>query len=474
MPTVSRSEVHRLKKSNTHYKDFDTLCGYAKDLYNQGNYYIRQAFFISRDLRNNKKLSGEQESTLEEINEALKDYGKQKKNKNKIVLPVSATNSHLSYEFLVYYLKGFDCYKTLPAQTSEKVINALCQNWRGYYGAMKSYKSDKSTFSSLPKLPKYKNKDTGRVQITLTNQQCRVLDGNLVFPKSLGLKPYKVKTTKKLLHVSIVPYYKHLDIVLTYQIVTPELKPDNKKYLGIDIGASNLAALVTNLDLSPILITGKGLFHNNAKYSELVAKTKTKAKKVNNRYYTNLIDSLTVNNVSKTRDYIHKASRYIISYALANDIHTIVIGYNDNIKRTAMSKKNVQDLPLEEQIARKKARKTYVPIPHLQLIHMIQYKAEEVGIKVILTEEGYTSGTSFLDSELPTQEFYNKERRVKRGLFVSNTGVRINADVNGALQILKKVFPELTTFHKEYLNPVRVNADFKHLPRCPKRTMGVA
>lgn len=72
---------------------------------------------------------------------------------------------------------------------------------------------------------------------------------------------------------------------------------------------------------------------------------------------------------------------------------------------------------------------------------MIQYKAKNVGIAVITTEESYTSGTSFIDNEEPKKEFYNKKRRVKRGMFVSNSGIRINADLNGAYQIIKKVFP---------------------------------
>ncbi len=72
---------------------------------------------------------------------------------------------------------------------------------------------------------------------------------------------------------------------------------------------------------------------------------------------------------------------------------------------------------------------------------MIQYKAEEYGIAVILTEESYTSGTSFIDNEKPSKENYNKKRRIHRGLFVSNQGIKINADLNGAYQILRKAFP---------------------------------
>ena len=72
---------------------------------------------------------------------------------------------------------------------------------------------------------------------------------------------------------------------------------------------------------------------------------------------------------------------------------------------------------------------------------MIEYKAEEYGIAVVTTEESYTSGTSFIDNEEPVKENYNKSRRVHRGLFVSNSGITINADLNGAYQILKKVVP---------------------------------
>ena len=112
---------------------------------------------------------------------------------------------------------------------------------------------------------------------------------------------------------------------------------------------------------------------------------------------------------------------------MSNDIHTIVIGNNKNWK---------QSISLG-----KRTNQSFVSIPHRKLIEKIIYKARNAGVNVILTEESYTSGTSFLDGEPPTKEFYNKDRRIHRGLFVSNQGIRINADVNAAYQIMKKVFP---------------------------------
>lgn len=80
----------------------------------------------------------------------------------------------------------------------------------------------------------------------------------------------------------------------------------------------------------------------------------------------------------------------------------------------------------------KKVNQSFVGIPHQDFINKIIYKAENVGIKVILIEESYTSGTSFLDGELPIKENYNKSRRIFRGLFRSNKRKLINADLNGA------------------------------------------
>ena len=83
----------------------------------------------------------------------------------------------------------------------------------------------------------------------------------------------------------------------------------------------------------------------------------------------------------------------------------------------------------------------------------------DVLYKVVLTEESYTSGTSFLDNEFPKEQFYNKKRRIRRGLFKSNKNVLINADVNGSYQILKKVFPNAYANGIEgvVLHPIKVN-----------------
>ena len=139
------------------------------------------------------------------------------------------------------------------------------------------------------------------------------------------------------------------------------------------------------------------------------------------------MDRLTEKRNQKIDDYMHKASRTIIEYCEKLDINTIVIGKNSEWKQNSKLSKRVNQ--------------HFIQIPFARFIQMIQYKAIEKGIAVILTEESYTSGTSFIDNEEPVKSNYNKARRVHRGLFVAENKVEINADLNGAYQIIKKVFP---------------------------------
>ena len=104
----------------------------------------------------------------------------------------------------------------------------------------------------------------------------------------------------------------------------------------------------------------------------------------------------------------------------------------------------------------------FVQIPVQRIVELIKYKAELKGIEVAVIKESYTSGCSALDLEPITKKYYNKNRRVYRGLFKSNTGILINADVNGSLNILRKYdnsIPELIklAMGKGYVNnPIKL------------------
>ena len=285
----------------------------------------------------------------------------------------------------------------------------------------------------------------------LTNQQVRLRDNLLHFPKSFQgftMKPRCVRLDnfKKINQIRIVPTNQIFCVEIVYSIsVNDTLLPDSSRYMSIDLGLDNLATIVTNTGLNPIIVNGKGLKSNNQYYNKKNAHYQKVSKQMNNEFFTNRLYRLTQKRNFKIEDSLHKISKFIVTKAISNGIHTIVIGNNKDWKR---------DISLG-----RKVNQSFVTIPHQKLIEKIVYKARNVGINVILTEESYTSGTSFLDREFPQKEFYNKKRRQHRGLFVSNQGVRINADVNAAYQIMKKVFPNVFADGIEgvVFHPVRVD-----------------
>jgi putative transposase len=285
--------------------------------------------------------------------------------------------------------------------------------------------------------------------LILTNQNVKLKNDKLSFPRvfkgfSIKSKFIEREDFKSFQQVRFVPKQKYIIVELVYKIEVPDELEDNGRYMSIDIGVDNLATITNNYGETPIIVNGKGLKSMNQYYNKTISHYRSIAKQHNNYDYTNKMVKLTNKRNFKITDSIHKASRFIVNKAVEQNVSVIVVGHNKGWKQSSnMSKRNNQ---------------SFVDIPFNDLIHQIQYKAQEKGIKVIFTEESYTSGTSFLDNELPEKQFYNKSRRKYRGLFRSNNGVLINADVNGSYQILKKVFPNAYANGIEgvVLHPVKV------------------
>ena len=410
MTTVQQVEKHIVKKSHPHYSMFCEFTHLAKNLYNHANFLVRNEF--------------------------------------------AKTGAWLRYQKLDEMLRqdiDYPDYKNMmAAQSAQQTLRLLDDNWKSFFKAIKDWSRNKDKYTGKPKLPKYKPKD-GKMVFILTNQQVRLRDDLLYFPKSFRgftVKPRCVRLDnfKRINQIRIVPNNQIFCIEIVYSIsVSDILLQDNGRYMSIDLGLDNLATVVTNIGLNPVIVNGKGLKSNNQYYNKKNAHYQKVAKQMNDKSYTNRLCSLTQKRNFKIEDSLHKISKFIVTSALSNDIHTIVVGNNKDWKR---------DISLGKRV-----NQSFVTIPHQKLIEKIIYKARNVGINVILTEESYTSGTSFLDEEAPKKEFYDKKRRMHRGLFASNQGISINADVNAAYQIMKKVFPNVFTDGIEgaVLHPVRVN-----------------
>ena len=313
------------------------------------------------------------------------------------------------------------------ANTSQQCLRLLDKNWKSFFQSIKDYNKNPNKYLGRPKLPKYKSKNSRNILI-LTNQNCKINKGIIKFPKTFKGFYLKTKINNNLQQIRIVPKDRYIVIEVVYRVDDIEELIDNGRYIGIDLGLDNFATITNNCGLIPLVINGKGLKSINQYYNKKMSCYKSIAKRVNKLDYTNKMRRLTFKRNNKFEDYIHKASRFVVNYCKNNEINTIVIGNNKNWKQNSKMSKKVNQ--------------NFISIPHSSFIQKVQYKAEEFGIKVIITEEGYTSGTSFLDNELPIKMNYNKSRRKHRGLFVSNNGTKINADVNGSYQIIKKVFPK--------------------------------
>jgi IS605 OrfB family transposase len=197
---------------------------------------------------------------------------------------------------------------------------------------------------------------------------------------------------------------------------------DKERKAGVDLGINNLVAIASDQhDVSPALINGKPLKSINAWYNKRAAKLRSAGK------YRHL-QGIANKRYHRTRDYLHRASLFVVNYCISNNIGVLVIGHNKRWKDGAnMGKVNNQK---------------FVNIPHSILIEQIKYKCYSLGINVIVREESYTSKANALGNDIiPTHGDKAipvfSGRRVKRGLYKSPQGL-INADINAALNILRK------------------------------------
>ena len=248
--------------------------------------------------------------------------------------------------------------------------------------------------------------------------------------------PTSVKE-EQLAQVRIVPLSCCYVIEVVYEkIEATPLKVSSDQIAALDLGLNNLAVLTSNQPgFQPILINGRPLKSINQFFNKrrAVLQKQLKGKKSK----SSRLNRLTHSRNQKVNDYLHKGTKLIINELLNSEIDTLVIGHNSHWKRECnLGKRNNQN---------------FVSIPHSQFISMLTYKCNLVGIKVVITEESYTSKASFLDldfipvyGEKTAKSFSGK--RICRGLYRSKSGQIINADVNASYNILRKAFPEAFSY----------------------------
>lgn len=391
-----RTERHQIP----YLKELSLLCHYSKNLYNYTLFIYRQLYF--------KKP--------ENINPILQD----------LLCEQSNGKFKINIYDLITRLKDINQidYRSLLTQTSQQTMLMVKKDYISFMKSLIDYYKHPEKYKKRPSLPHYKEKE-GEYVVRFTNQQCHIKDGYIIFPKAVNIKPLKTKQTK-LEEVRIIPNGIFYTIEVVYEKTKKKEELIDSRYLGIDFGINNLATCAINVKgLPSLLINGRPVKAINQFYNKQLARFKSL---LNNVKTSKHIENISQKRNNRIMDYLHKASCFIIHFCVINKIKNIVLGHNEDWK---------QNVKLG-----KRTNQNFTCIPFAKLIQKIIYKAEEIGINVTTTEESYTSKCSFRDSETIEKHEEYAGKRVKRGLFKSALGHLINADVNGSLNIIKKVNPD--------------------------------
>jgi len=361
------------------------LCHFSKNLYNQANYIIRQA-------EKGKWIR------YGDLNKILKEESEN--------------------------------YKSLPAQTSQQILKLIDKSWTSFFRAIKVWKQYPDKFQRKPNPPHYKKKN-GEHILVFTNQQCKIKDGILKFPKKVNLEiKTRLLNDTNLREVRIIPKGVGYVCEIVYEKEVYVEKKDESRVVGIDFGSKNIITMVNNIGLKPIIVKddGRGIKSINQFFNKRKAELQSIYDLRGIKKKTKKMGKLETKRDKKLKNEIHNITRGIVDWCVKHNIGQIIIGHNDNWKqKTNIGRRNNQN---------------FVGIPFDTIIQKISYKIEEVGIMLKEQEESHTSKCSFLDNEPIEHQNNYMGKRIKRGLFRTAKGIIIHADVNAGYNIIAKSEPE--------------------------------
>lgn len=408
-----RQQVKHLSKDD--YKTMKELCRIAKNLTNQAIYNIRQYYFTEGE--------------------------------------------YLNYQKNYALLKTSDNYKLLNSNMAQQILKEVDCSFKSFFGLLKLAKKGKYSFKDC-KLPNYLPKDG---YTTLIIGFVRLNGNKLILPfsntykkthQSVEITIPPVLLDKKIKEIRIIPKAnaRFFEIQYIYETECIQRNLNTKNALAIDLGINNLVTAVSSKG-NTFIIDGKRLKSINQWYNKEIARLQSiKDRQHYGKRPTNKQKSITLNRNNKVNDYMSKVARKVIDYCILNDIGTLVVGYNETFQQSSnIGKTNNQ---------------TFVNIPYGKLREKLEYLCRLNNIVYMKQEESYTSKASFWDKD--TIPVYNADnpkqyvfsgKRIHRGLYQCANGKTLNADVNGALNILNKSsVVDLTVLYSrgEVDTPVRI------------------
>ena len=387
-----KQQVKHLSKEN--YLSLKELCRAAKNLANEAIYNVRQYYFTESEF--------------------------------------------LKYEKNYVLLKNSSNYKELNSNMAQQILKEVDCSFKSFFGLLKLAKQGKYAFKDC-KLPKYLPKDG---YTTLVIGFVRLKGNKLIIPFSNSFKkthkPIEITIPpilldRKVKEIRIIPKAnaRFFEIQYIYEAECIQRNLNKNNALALDLGINNLVTAVSSNGKS-FIIDGRKLKSINQWFNKENARLQSiKDKQKFGKKTTNRQKTIARDRNNKVNDYINKAARKVIDYCINNNIGTLIVGYNETFQRNShIGKQNNQN---------------FVNIPYGQLRNKLEYLCELNDIAFVKQEESYTSKASFWDRDnIPTynadnpKEYQFSGSRIHRGLYKTAKGKAFNADVNGALNIMRK------------------------------------
>lgn len=353
----------------------------------------------------------------------------------------------LSYTVLDAIFKYTDhpTYRRMNSQVNQNAIKKTVKSWKSYFQLRKDYVIHPEKYKARPRIPGYIKQPA--MTAAYTNQTAKFIrkDGRAYLrlvnhkpPVLIGKEPLYADMTY--VKTEVKPQYGGYSILLTFKedIILPEVPKFPKRILGIDIGVDNFCAVANNFGDTPFLIKGGAVKSMNQNFNKERARLLSEVTKGSDSTHsvkkTKQLHTLSRRRETRLRDFFYKTAWYLVRYAKRQQVEVIVAGHNEDQKQNiCIGRQNNQN---------------FVSIPFCRFLDILRYTAAKAGIPVVLREESYTSKASLLD--LDAIPAYKKGdtinhtfsgKRVRRGLYKTNSGFFINADINGAGNILRKEYP---------------------------------
>ena len=408
-----RTDRIYVSKQHEMFPYFDGLAHKAKNLYNASLFRIRNAF-TAHDKTN---VTSNEKEVLDEL----------------ALLKGQKTYRVLGYgvlQRLMRVTQNPDFFAGLPMQSAQATVKHACSDFQNWLSALKKYKQNPALFTGKPRMPGYCKGDI--TTLTLTNQDAIIYGDELKLPKTKQRLRIRKRHSARLQEVKVCPVSGGYDILLVYQVKDTSVQSGTHS-AAVDFGVDNTMAVVADTGKS-ILFKGRFIKSVNQYFMKKKAERvslMSRGKETTERVWSKYLDRLSAYRTSYIRDCFHKMSKKLLVWCQRNDIGYLVLGSNTFWKQnSSIGTVNNQN---------------FVSIPFEMLKSMIELKACEYGVTVVRNEESYTSKASFLDSDdIPVYVEGDKTKhrfsgkRIQRGLYRSSDGTVLNADINGAANILRK------------------------------------